>query len=174
MIFSDELDKSLFLIIKNDKRCRKEIIDFLQGIPKSLMKDLKNEILNIQNVYDDIGEIMYPSLSKEYISKNNNIYSYKYDNDVDELLLLKRGIDNETTILTLSSYNRYIGRFYNIKVKNNRIEKKEYSYGIRETKDRKLFYKTDETRDISVPIIKEIKESKKIKSLKLNDLKKVK
>lgn len=173
MIFSDELDKSLLIILKNDRKSRKEIIDFIQEIPDSLIKDLKNEIVFTQDIDDD-EEIIHPILSKKYISKNNNTYSYKYDNDVDELLLLKRGIDNDTTILTLSSYNNYIGRFYNIRIKNNRIEKKEYTYGIRETKDRRLFYKTDETRDITVPIVKELKESKMVRSLKLNDLKYVK
>ena len=174
MIFSDELDKSLLLILKKDKKNRKEIIDFLRGIPKGLIINLQNEIKFIQSGYNEYDVIIHSQLSKEYKSKSGNSYSYKYDSDVNELLILKCGVNKDTTILSLSSYNKYIGKLYNIKIQNNKLKKKEYTYGISETKDKKLFYRIDETKDIIVPLIKEVKENKKVKSLKLNDLKNLK
>ena len=171
MLFSKELDKSLFLILKNDRKNRKEIVNFLIGIPKNLRYKMQYEIGRYQYRYD---ECINSNLSRKFISDDGSSYSYKYEGEIDELLILRTTLNNETSILSLSSYNRHIGKYYNVKLENNKLKKKEYTYGISEKPNKKIFYRINDVRNIEVPLMRKIKDDNKGRSLRLSDLEKFK
>lgn len=86
MIFNDNYDKTLWLMLHSDIKCRKMVIDFINGIPSSLFEFIVD---GLTRRHDDnkLG------LLKE-LDDGNYKYSCKVDSDTEELFISRHLIIN--------------------------------------------------------------------------------
>ena len=83
MIFDENYDRSLWYILKADRKDRKELVDFIKELPEEFLSMIRSAIEEEKK-----GEVK--DISNRYISKNNpNAY---YDFDLDYGLTITTGI----------------------------------------------------------------------------------
>ena len=155
MIFNENLDKSLFLILKNDKKNRKDIIRLLKNMPN----DFYSNILYTLNRCEDDVEVEYNNAYKNFkyilkIAEIDKILISMEDKIIgDKLELLLSSLD-------LTNENIEIGSFSiknNKKKHNDVIEfEKKYNYSVFNIPKEPVFIKIKEEKipkDLSLKYI---------------------
>ena len=103
MIFN-EFDNALWLILKNDRKNRKKILEFIKTIPCNFIIDIQNSIdeynqYMINNEGKDDDDINKRTFSGEIYSVDGYFYSYHIDTDSNVLYIGRSSYEN--------------GRYYN-------------------------------------------------------------
>ena len=150
MIFNKELDKALFLILKNDKKNRKDIVNLIKNMPEDLYLDILKTYEEFPNMRSEFANNKYACIiDKEKLSIN--LYDHK--SDINMNLVLSTNEDIGYFSKTISSFNK----------NNEKIKKKEkkYNYSILNSLNEGIFIKTRESKIISgIPVIRDFNEEK--------------
>ena len=149
MIFNKELDKGLFLILKNDKKNRKEIVNLIKNLPEDLYKDILKEL--------DNAPADTEFANGKYICKvkNSSIMISNYDRkeDINMELLVSPNDD-------IGYFSKTISVFDKKKEKKKKKESKYY-YSLLSAPKEDMFIKVREKKIINgFPIISDYKEDK--------------
>ena len=172
MIFSKELDKSLYLILKFDKKNRMDIVRLISSFPF----DFYNSILNMLN--DDTKEKEEFKDNNSYItlhclvdkSSNPSLTIRMTDNrlsDELELCLSSSNLDNEYLGYFLKSISKYSSK------KRKTVKKEKlYKYSRMSLPTEELFIKIEDYKKIvpGIPMIRDYKDEKIPKELTLRYL----
>lgn len=151
MLFSLELDKTLYLILKNDRKNRKEILRLLNSIPKELYHDVQ-KTSRVEGILTDFTGREYYNSDK---TKLYRLYSMLNGCEITIIELEKVNNDyKETVELTLSIILWQLGSFVTY-VSTNNIndnisisDEKETEYEVIETGMRNIFIKREEDKKI--------------------------
>lgn len=158
MVLSLDYDKSLWFILKNDKKNRKKILDFLKRIPSNLYMKLLDRIRNnliVDECNEEIvngivyyysidsqdGSISLGAFHKKDVSENDifmiKLYPFRDVNEdkkyvsIGSMLYLKKDSDNNN-IIDGGKYE------YSLIKKNNKVDFVIYDkYGVFITKRKK-------------------------------------
>lgn len=112
MIFDKNFDRTLWLLIKSDRRNRGKIVDFIKSIPYEFILMIQEGLVEYEKYKLENNEINFDD--REYRSFNNQIY-----NGVGELY--SYNIDTKKDVLSISKSIYIMGAYYrnfNIKLKN--------------------------------------------------------
>lgn len=93
MIFFEEFDKTLFLVLTSDNKVGKNIIDFLNLVPSALFNEVSNKFKECKNI-----DIDYESLNNSIDIKGNiNGYNYNILNNGGSCwsLIVNNSLENE-------------------------------------------------------------------------------
>lgn len=165
MIFNKEYDESLYLILKYDKKNRKDIVRLLKYMPKDFYSYLLNEL--------DKNDVKCSTWQNDYynckymfnIDKNQGIITINMEDkkmyDKLELSISKYNLINGDIIS--SSLGSFSKKVLSRRKKDNKVieHEKIYKYDMMNMPKEKLFYKVKDTKKIisSFPMIREIKEN---------------
>ena len=166
MIFNENMDKSLFLILKNDKKNRNDIIRLLKFIPNELYSCM----VNLLNSYDEVC----PNESIKENNDDNIKFKFKYGvvDGLDNITLNMEDLStNEEFELSLSSCNfsednielGYFSKTNKKSKDNKRVEnKRKYQYSVYNLPKEQLFIRIKDTKKLisGLPIITDFKEEK--------------
>lgn len=91
MIFNS-FDRALWLILKNDKKNRKRILEFIRTIPNQFIMDIQKSIdeynkYKINNIGIDEDDVNKRTFSGEIYTKDGYFYSYQIDTYKDMLFI---------------------------------------------------------------------------------------
>ena len=169
MIFNKELDKSLYLILKFDKKNRQNIIRLLSSFPS----EFYNNIINMLQSEEE---------KKEFKENYSHISLYCLVDKTNDLILDIKMYDNilrdklELCLCSSENDKEYLGTFsksiskYNKKDKQIIEKEKNYEYSKMTMPKEELFIKTKDYKKIipGLPMIRDYKEGKIPKELTLS------
>ena len=94
MIFNNEFDKSLWLMMKSDIKNRKKIVDFIKSIPYELILSIRDNLIEydkykIDNMGIDFNNREYKCFNKQIYSSVGELYSFNIDVRRDTLSITK-------------------------------------------------------------------------------------
>ena len=88
MIFSNNYDKILWLILKNDKINRERILEFIENIPLEFLENIKDSIREYEEYkLDNCFSKKKKNFYGEYYIGCKYLYHFNIDKDCDTLFV---------------------------------------------------------------------------------------
>ena len=171
MIFNEDLDKSLYLILKNDNKNKSDIVRLLGLIPNDVYNQISDRLIDFEENYQNdepsmpqpIMYDMFPIMTG-YVVVNRMDDKYTIEINSSYVHITKKGNYDESIYFALSTDPQNLGTFRKTKTihnENRKMKSKEdiYTYEIFEIKGQRDFVRMHEEK-ISLPKIMGINDKK--------------